>query len=179
MSVSRNKAMKDVTEIFRKAVEMQKSYHYRTVHFALESDSDIWCMHDPDTNEKWAYIGRTDGNAMTESYGFLCNKYPVALLKENCPDKVKKVLDKCGVFHTEFDEELSCNEAVLRNYLTDTLIIDDRFLEDDSLPFDHEAFDKITDCCRYTTPYRFAFDDFLYSYPHYTKSELEGMSNKA
>ena len=167
--------MKDVTEIFAKAVENESSYLYKTAAFILESDGDIWCLPDSDTNEKWACIGRTNGSSIVESYGFICVKYPVALLKENCPDKVKRGLDKCGVYHTSFDEELSCDEAVLRNYLTDVLIIDDRFLENDSLPFDDEAFEKITEGCRYTTPYRFAFDDLLYSYPHYTKSELDNM----
>ena len=169
--------MKDVTEIFRKAIDNQLEYHYRTVRFALESDPEIWCMHDPDTNEKWSFIGRTDGNYnMVEIYGYICDNLPVALLKDNCPEKIKKILEKCKVFFTSFDEELSCEESVLRNYLTNVLIIDDRFLEDESLPFDNEAFDKITDGCRYTTPYRFAFEDFLYSYPHYTKSELDGMN---
>lgn len=167
--------MKDVTEIFGKAVQMKSSYNCKTVKFALESDSEIWCMADPDTNEKWRYIGRTDGNSLIESYGLLCGAYPVALLKENCPHKVKAVLDKCGVLYTDFDEELACDEAVLREYLTGTLIIDDRFLEDESLPFDHDAFDMITDGARYTTPYRFAFDDLMYSYPHYTTSELDNM----
>lgn len=167
--------MKDVTEIFGKAVDMQGDYQYRLVRNALEKDPGIWCMPDSDSNEKWSYIGRTDGNSIVENYGFICEGFPVALLKDECPDKVKTVLDKCGVLHTSFDEELSCEESILRSYLTDVLIIDDRFLEDDNLPFNDEAFEMITEGVRYTTPYRFAFDDLMYSYPHYTRSELDNM----
>ena len=167
--------MKDVTEIFRKAADEHDTYYYETVRYALESDPEIWCVPDSDSNEKWAYIGRTENNDMVESYGFLCVDFPVALLKDNCPDKIRRTLDKCRVMHTSFDDELSCDEAVLREYLTEVLIIDDRFLEDESREFDEEAYQKILDGCRYTTPYRFAFDDLMYSYPHYTRSELDRM----
>ena len=120
--------MKDVTEIFRKAADEHDTYYYETVRYALESDPEIWCVPDSDSNEKWAYIGRTENNDMVESYGFLCVDFPVALMKDNCPDKIKRTLDKCRVLHTSFDDELSCDEAVLREYLTEVLIIDDRFL---------------------------------------------------
>lgn len=167
--------MKDVTEVFGKALDRSGACLYATVRYALEKLDDIWCLADSDTNEKWAYIGRTDGECLTEYYGLICEAYPVALLNDDCPDIIKAVLDKCGVEYTAFDEELSCDESILRHYITDTLMIDDRFLEDDSLPFDQEAFDLIVDGRRYITPYRFAFDDLIYSYPHYTVSELAGI----
>ncbi len=167
--------MKDVTTLFGSALDRSGSYLYTSVRSALEADNDIWCLADSDTNEKWAYIGKTDGESLTEYYGILCEAYPVAFLYDTCPCKIKAVLDKCGVEYTAFDEELSCDEAILHHYITDTLIIDDRFLEDDSLPFNQEAFDMIVDGRRYLTPYKFAFDDLIYSCPHYTVSELAGM----
>ncbi len=85
--------------------------------------------------------------------------YPVALLMKECPKDIYNLLSEKGVLIEEYCERYCCEESILRKYIGDINFIDDRFLYDESIPFDEELFLKIDEGMRYINPYNFAFDN--------------------
>lgn len=83
----------------------------------------------------------------------------VALLMKECTKDIYKLLSEKGVLLEEYCERYSCEESILRRYVGDINFIDDRFLYNESIPFDEELFLKIDEGIRYINPCNFAFDD--------------------
>lgn len=151
--------MKDLTLIFEKAVLLLNGYDSKSVSHEIEKIPNIWCRLEDDSNLGWYLISKSDGRSVIEYYGYLSTKYPIALLMKECPKDVYKLLSEKGVLLEEYCERYSCEESILRRYVGDINLIDDRFLYDESIPFDEEAFLKIDEGIRYINPYNFAFDD--------------------
>lgn len=76
-------------------------------------------------------ISKNDGKSVVEYYGYLSVKFPVALLLKNCPNNIRKLLIENKVLLEEYCERYSCDETILKKYIEDKVLIDDRFLYDE------------------------------------------------
>lgn len=151
--------MKDISSILKQAVLLSNGYDSRSVSHEIEKIPNIWCRLEDDSNLSWYLISKSDGKSVTEYYGYLSATYPVALLMKECPKDIYELLSEKRVLIEEYCERYSCEESVLRRYVEDKNFIDDRFLDDENIPFDEESFLKIDEGIRYINPYNFAFDD--------------------
>lgn len=151
--------MKDISIILEKATQIIDNYNVRLLSKEIEKEPNIWCRLEDDTNLNWYLISQNNGKSVTKDFGYLSAKYPVALLKKSCPDNIYNLLSKKGILIDEYCERYSCKESVLRRYVGDINLIDDRFLFDESIPFDEEAFLKIDEGISYINPFNFNFDD--------------------
>lgn len=151
--------MKDISLILKKAVLLLNGYDSKSVSHEIEKIPNIWCRLEDDSNLSWYLISKSDGESVIEYYGYLSAIYPVALLMKECPKDIYKLLSEKGVLFEEYCERYSCEESILRRYVGDINFIDDRFLYDESIPFDEELFLKIDEGIRYINPYNFAFND--------------------
>lgn len=151
--------MKDISLILGKAVLLLNGYDSKLVSHEIEKIPNIWCRLEDDSKLNWYLISKSNGKSVLGYYGYLSVKYPVALLMKDCPKDICKLLSEKGVLIEEYCERYSCEENTLRRYVEDLNLIDDRFLYDESIPFDEELFLKIDEGTRYINPYDFAFDD--------------------
>ena len=137
---------------------MSKEYDSKSVAHEIEKISNTWCRLEDDSNLNWYLISKSNGKSVIECYGYLSAKYPISLLMKECPKDIYQLLAEKGVLIEEYCERYSCEESVLKEYIGDTNLIDDRFLYDESIPFDEEIFSKIDEGIRYINPYNFAFE---------------------
>lgn len=151
--------MKDISIIFDKASQMTNNYNARLLSREIEKEANIWCRLEDDTNFNWYLISQNNGKSIIKDFGYLSAKYPVALLKKKCPNYIYKLLSKNGILIDDYCERYSCIESVLRRYVGDIDFIDDRFLFDESIPFDEELFLKIDEGINYINPYNFNLND--------------------
>ena len=151
--------MKDISTILEKATLSLEKYNSQDLSMKIEKVSGTWCRLEDDSNLKWYLISKNDGKSVVEYYGYLSVKFPVALLMENCPNKIRKLLIENKVFLEEYCDRYSCDETILKKYVEDKVLIDDRFLYDEYIPFNEELFLKIDEGIDYLTPYNFRFDD--------------------
>lgn len=79
---------------------------------------------------------------MGDNYGYLSIQYPVALIKENCPEIIRRILAENNILFTELEEPMRCNEDILRKYVDRRLIDESAFLNG-NFSFDDERFDFI------------------------------------
>lgn len=97
-------------------------------------------------------------------YAYVSQFFPVALVKETCPESVKNILIENGIYIAKFDEPFSCEEDILKKYVrSGQIIIDDRFLDDCNFSPDDERLFWIYECLEhhrnYVTSYNFTFDE--------------------
>lgn len=151
--------MKDISLILKKAILLFNGYDSKSVSYKIEKIPNMWCRLEDDSNLSWYLISKSDGKSVIEYYGYLSTIYPVALLTKECPKDIYKLLSKEGVLLEAYCERYSCEESILRKYVGDINFIDDRFLYDESIPFDEELFFKIDEGIKYINPYNFTFDD--------------------
>jgi len=151
--------MKDISRVFERASSMSNQYDARFMSSIMEKIPEVWCRLEDDSNLNWYLISKSDGKSVITYYGYLSSKFPVALLKKECPDEIYKLLSKNGILTDEYSENYSCEENVLRRYVNDIIFIDDRFLHDESKPFDEEAFFKIDEGIKYINPHNFSLED--------------------
>lgn len=153
--------MKDITDILKRAVNLEENYNSKMVADEIEKIPDIWCRLEDDSNLRWYLISANNGKTVVKYYGYLCVKYPVAFLMDDCPPEVIKIIKEKTILCEKFYERLSCSPEVLSKYIdtSDFDLIDDRFLNDDSIPFDKESFLKIDEGIAYLNPCNFTFEN--------------------
>lgn len=133
--------MKDYTEIFSKAIELSSGYDIKKIAVIINAIGDNYCGESGEWGSYNWYLLDNPKNI----YGYLSVDYPVALIKENCPDVIKSVLTENNILFTELEEPMCCNEDILRKYVcTRRRVIDESaFLNDGNFSFDDERFDMI------------------------------------
>lgn len=153
--------MKDITDILKKAVSLKDNYNSQMVADEIEKLSSIWCRLEDDSNLRWYLISESNGKTVVKYYGYLCVKYPIAFLMDDCPPEIIKIIKRKNILCEKFYEKLSCSPEVLSKYIdaSDVDFIDDSFLNDDSIPFDEELFLKIDEGIVYLNPYNFTFEN--------------------
>lgn len=135
--------MKDVTDIFSRAIGLSEGYDAEVLSKKLEAIPNIWCFFEHDSKDRWYLLCKTNGEYILESYGYLSGFFPVALLEESCPENVRAILKANRVLMTEFAEPMSCDEKILQQYLPGCKVFDESsFLESD-YSFDDERFDLV------------------------------------
>lgn len=135
--------MKDYTEIFSEAIELSSEYNIADI---INSTDGNYCG----TDDKWcSYLWydlckKTADNKMGDNYGYLSIKYPVALIKENCPEIIRRILAENNILFTELEEPMCCNEDILRKYV-DRRVIDESAFLNGNFSFDDVRFELILD----------------------------------
>jgi len=153
--------MRDISSTFERAIKNKANYNSRLVSKEIEKIPNIWCRIEDDSRRSWYTISLSNGKTVMEDYGYLSCSFTVALLKDNCPQIIYDILCKHNILCERLCELFSCEPEILEQYIDtqDIALIDDRFMEDDSIPFDEEVFLSIDEGINYINPYRFAFDD--------------------
>ncbi|MDO5558751.1 MAG: hypothetical protein Q4F95_04045 [Oscillospiraceae bacterium] len=150
--------MKDISEIFNEAISKSFQYNSKNVSNELENIPNIWCRLEDDSQMNWYLISETDGKSVKSYLGYLSKKYPVALLYIKCPQKVKELLKDNKILVDEYNDRYSCDENILKKYVDNVVMIDDRFLYDDKIPFDVDKFLIIDEGIQYINPYNFSIE---------------------
>lgn len=151
--------MKDISQTLELALTLNINYDSKLVADELEKIPNIWCRLEDDSKFNWYLISRSNGKTIEQYYGYLSTKYPVALLGKDCPVSISLLIKKMGILKEELCERYSCNEWILKYYVKDCMIIDDRFLYDENIPFNEEIFLKIDEGINYINPYSFTIND--------------------
>lgn len=158
--------MKDYTEIFSKAIELSSEYNIDKICSIINSIGDNYCGTDDEwCTYYWYYLCReTQNNMLYDIYGYLSRKYPVALIKENCPDIIKYTLTENKILFTEFEEPMCCNEDILRKYVHWQRIIDETvFLNNGDFSFEDERFELILQRIETGRRYYIDTENFMFS----------------
>ena len=133
--------MKDYTEIFSKAGELKSGYDFTAVSSRINADHDLQCGDwDNWADNCWYRLCPKTPCSYDKCYGFICSSFPVALLTEYCPEALKQLLDEVGILHTELVEPMRCDEEILRKYVPQRIIFDERFMDNCDFSFDDERF---------------------------------------
>ena len=111
-----------------------------------------------DEGANWDIIWSLKGK-ISQVCAFFSKRFPVALVKENCPELIVCTLKKCGVLIAPFASVFSCDEAILKRYAPHIIMLDDRFLDDCNFSLDDERLFYIYENIKYVTPYSFTFDE--------------------
>lgn len=150
--------MKDISKVMQDAIEKSDTYNSEMISKKLEKFHEIWCRLEDDTNMNWYLISETDGKSVKRCFGYLSQKFPVAFLYENCPQEIMEYLQNENILLEEYVDRYSCKENILKQYIDNVKMIDDRFLCDDTIPFDEDVFLEIDKGIQYINPYDFSFD---------------------
>lgn len=151
--------MSDLTNTFLKGIIKGQTYKPYDVSSAINRIDRLSCDLD-DEGGNWELILLHEENRNKyKTGGYLSRYYPVAILKDYCPEKLINILRNYNVFIEFFDESFSCDEDVLRKYAPFTRILDDRFLDDGNFSLDDERLFYIYENIKYVTPYSFTFDE--------------------
>ena len=133
--------MKDYTEIFSKAVELKNSYDFKAVMGSINANNDLQCGDWDDwADDRWYRLCPKTPCSYEKCYGFICASFPIALLTEYCPEELKQIFDEVGVLHTELVEPMCCDEEILRQYVTQRIVFDERFMDNGDFSPDDERF---------------------------------------
>lgn len=151
--------MKDISLVLEKAISLSNGYDSKLISHEIEKLPNIWCRLEDDSNLNWYLISKSAEKSVIEYYGYLSSKYPVALLMEKCPKDIYELLSKKKVILGEYSQRCSCQESILKKYVENIDLIDDRFLYDENIPFNEELFLKIDEGTQYINPYDFSFDE--------------------
>ena len=158
--------MKDYTEIFSKAIDLSAGYDIKKISEIINSIGDNYCEETDDWGEYYWYFmcKETPDNKLVDTYGYVSKYYPVALIKENCPEIIKHTLEENNILVTELEEPMCCNEDILREYVDRRVIDENAFLNNGNFSFDDERFDMIlyrieTGYSCYIDAGNFMFDD--------------------
>ncbi|MDE6426269.1 MAG: hypothetical protein K2K89_09075 [Ruminococcus sp.] len=156
--------MKDYTEIFSKAIDLSSGYDIEKICDIINVIGDNYCGPDDEwCGYNWYYLCKeTEDNKLGDVYGYLSVYYPIALIKENCPDIIKSVLAENNILLTEFEEPMCCNEDILKQYV-DRLVIDESaFLNNGDFSFNDERFELILDRLETGTHYYIDAENFMF-----------------
>ena len=84
--------MKDITLVFEKAIAFRNGYNSKQIASEIEMNADSWCRLEDDSNLKWYLISKNNGKTIIKYYGYLSRMYPVAIMMEDCPNEILKIL---------------------------------------------------------------------------------------
>ena len=152
--------MKDITLVFEKAIAFRNGYNSKQIASEIEMKADSWCRLEDDSNLKWYLISKNNGKTIIKYYGYLSRMYPVAIMMEDCPNEILKILFNSEVIVEKYYEKYKCDEKILSRFV-DKIIIDDGFLYNDKIPFNEELFNVIDDGVEYINPCGFRFEELL------------------
>lgn len=106
----------------------------------------------------WYLISESNGKTIQKYFGCLSKQYPIALLCESCPNNIKDYILHEKILIDEYRDRYSCEKKVLKQYVNDVIMLDDRFLYNESFPFDDEVFLEIDEGIQYINSYDFSFE---------------------
>lgn len=149
--------MTDLTNVFSEGIRSSECYNHFKIINQINSLEGILCDIDDD-GANWDVIW-TLTNRKTEIFAFFLKKYPVALVKQNCPENVLYMLKKYNVLIALLDSVFCCDATILKQYAPDRNILDDRFLVEEDFSPDDERLFYIYENIKYITPYEFTFDE--------------------
>lgn len=152
--------VKDLTSAFEKAIAFRTGYNSEQIASDIETNTDCWCRLEDDSNLKWYLISQNNGTTVTEYYGYLSRMYPIAIMMENCPNKILKILFDSKVIVENYYDKYKCDEKILGQFV-DKDIIDDCFLYNDKIPFNKELFNAIDEGVEYINPCGFRLEELL------------------
>ncbi|MCI5751754.1 MAG: hypothetical protein MR038_04635 [Oscillospiraceae bacterium] len=133
--------MKDLTDIFSKAIERSAEYRPEMIAGRLGRLYDINCLTEDDyADNNWYLISKRPIKSTEDLYGYLSCRYPVALLTKYCPKNIAAFLDFSKILLTDFEEPLSCDENILKQYVPDRHVFDEGFLDGCDYSFDDERY---------------------------------------
>lgn len=131
----------DYTEIFKRAIENKDKYDFENICKIIESNGDFKCGDWDDWADNYWYLLRPSWVVSYDKcYGFLCKKYPVALLTKYCPEKLSHLFDEQRILYENLEEPMSCDETVLKQYYHGQMIIDESFVDTCNYDFNDERF---------------------------------------
>jgi len=137
----RGQQMKNYTEIFSQALKMKEGYDVKKLKKIIDSQNEFHCGdYDEWADNYWYMLTPQQMKSYDEYYGYLSLEYPIALLSENCPDKLKSLLSENGILHSLWEEPLSCDENILKQYVHDKIVFDEHFVDSCDYSFDDERF---------------------------------------
>lgn len=146
----------DITNVLSIAIERKQNAQFYAKKICAYGGAS--CEVEYDNNEDWYTI---DYNS--EVIGYMSTKYPALFIQSTTLGSFEKFLVELSIPYTyvSYDECVSCEPDILRNYISNTnlYLIDDRFLYDENIPFDYEAFELIDDGARYVNPYCFKLSE--------------------
>lgn len=151
--------VKDLSCVFGKAIAKAEKYNSKLIADELELKFGIWCRLEDDSNLEWYLISENNGKTIVNYYGYLSKRFPVAIIKDICPDDICRVLHKREVLIEKYYERYMCDEFILNKFVADKSIIDDRFLYEGNIPFNEELFLRIDEGERYIKPYNFTIEE--------------------
>lgn len=149
--------MTNLTNIFSDGIRFSDGYNHYEIIKQINRLEGIFSDLD-DKGANWDIIWSLKGK-ISQVYAFFSKRYPVALVKENCPELIVYMLKKCGILIAPFDSVFSCDEAILKRYAPHIIMLDDRFLDDCNFSLDDEKLFYIYENIKYITPYSFTFDE--------------------
>lgn len=92
--------MKNYTEIFSQALKMKEGYDVKKLKKIIDSQNEFHCGdYDEWADNYWYMLTPQQMKSYDEYYRYLSLEYPIALLSENCPDKLKSLLYENGILH--------------------------------------------------------------------------------
>lgn len=134
----------DYTELFANAIEIKDNYDFKSVRMVINSRNSFHCGDWDDwADNNWYLLTPQFAVSYDKCYGYLCAEYPVALLTEHCPYELKQLFDNIGVLNAKFEEPMSCNEDILRQYIRYPMVFDERFIDKGEYSFNDERFLKV------------------------------------
>lgn len=151
--------VKDISNIMRDAIEKSDNYNSRNISKDMEQEfHQVWCRLEDDSNWNWYLISETDGITVKKYWGYLSKKYPIAFLYDSCPEEIRYFLQRKRIIMEKYQDRYSCEETILKQYVSHMKMIDDRFLYDETIPFDEEKFLEIDTGIEYINPMNFSFE---------------------
>ena len=131
----------DYTEVFKKAIENKSNYNFESVRKNINSHSSFYCGDwDAWADNHWYRLTPECVVSYDKCYGFLSAEYPVALLTEYCPYELKSLFDELGIINTRLEEPMSCDENILRQYISYPMVFDETFIDKCDYSCDDERF---------------------------------------
>lgn len=133
----------DCTALFAEAVSRRSAYQFADIRNSIHAQEGLQCGDwDEWADIRWYRLCPVQPVPYSECYGFICAAFPVALLTENCPAKLRQLLDENGILCAVLDEPMRCDEQILRQYVPHKIIFDERFL-DGEYDIDDERFQLV------------------------------------
>ena len=152
---------KDLTEIFKKGIFLSNNYNAVLISKLIsKSINNISCEFYEDSNYNWYEIVRIENNFVIEIYGYLSYKFPVAILKNNCPKNIIDFLNNNNILIENYYDKYCCDDKILRIYVDERIpVINDNFLYDETIPFNEKLFLEIDELIIYVSSYNFTFEE--------------------
>ncbi len=134
------------TELFSKAAGLGRSYDFEAVRMRINAEDGLNCGDwDEWADNIWYMLTPAWAPGQFENYGYICTEYPVALLTDKCPDKLRRLLGKLGILYTRLEEPMRCDEEVLKKYVPHKAVFDESFLDRWDCNPDDERYQLVLD----------------------------------